>query len=170
MKTHVVSMLGGLSLCSLLLLGCSDPYASIVSDDFSIYLAYPSYTVQQMAAGELDLDGIAIDASPILTLDDIISYTWSVHELEVTEAARDRLLSVDLGRIFVVTALDDRMYMGAFWEPTSSVAPVDICISKWHLETQETPFPLFGLVEEGAEDLRADSKIRRVLEAAGKLQ
>jgi hypothetical protein len=123
-----------------------------------------------MAAGELDLDDLDIDASPILTLDDIISYTWSVHELEVTAEARERLASVELGRIFVVTALDDRMYMGAFWEPASSVAPVDISISKSHLEYLDTPFPVFSLVEEGADDPRADSKVRRVLEAAGKLQ
>ena len=169
MRKHLVSVLAGLSLCSMLLLGCSDPYAAIVSEDFSIYLADSDYTVQQLVAGELDLDDLVIDASPILTLDDIISYTWSVHELEVTEAARDRLSAVELGRIFVVTALDDRMYMGAFWESWSSVAPVDISISKWHLENQDTPFPIWNFVEEGAEDLRADSKIRRVLEAAGKL-
>jgi len=154
----------------MLLLGCSDPYAAIISEDFSIHLADPTYTVQQMAAGDLDLDDIVIDASPILTLDDIISYTWSVHELEVTEAARDRLAAVELGRIFVVTALDDRMYMGAFWEPASSVAPVAISISKWHLENEDSPLALWSLVEDGADDVRADSKIRRVLEAAGKLQ
>ena len=169
MRKHVVKVVSGLSLCSVLLLGCSDPYASIVSDDFSIYLADPGYTVQQLVAGELELDDLVIDAEPILTLDDIISYTWSVHELDVTPAARARLASAELGRVFVVTALDDRMYMGAFWESWSSVAPVDISISKWHLENQDTPFPIWNFVEEGAEDLRADSKIRRVLEAAGKL-
>jgi hypothetical protein len=154
----------------MLLLGCSDPYASIVSDDFSIYLADPGYTVQQLVAGELEMDDLVLDASPILTLDDIISYTWSTHDLDVTTAARERLASAELGRVFVVTALDDRMYMGAFWETTSSVAPVNIGISKWHLETQDTPFHVWGAFEEGAEDVRADSKIRRVLEAAGKLQ
>jgi hypothetical protein len=170
MRKHLVLVLSGLSLCSVLLLGCSDPYAAIVSEDFSIYLADPSYTVQQMVAGELDLDELTIDPSPILSLDDIISYTWAVHELEITSAARARMAAVDLGRIFVVTALDDRMYMGAFWEPTSSVAPVDISISKWHLETDDMPVIIWSFVEEGAEDMRADSKIRRVLEAAGKLQ
>jgi hypothetical protein len=62
------------------------------------------------------------------------------------------------------------MYMGAFWEPASSIVPVDISISTWDLEHFDTPFPVFSLVEEGADDPRADSKIRRVLEAAGKLQ
>ena len=170
MNRRRVLVSSGLSLCTTLVLGCSDPYASVVSDDFSIYLADPSYTVTHMMNGELRLELLSIDASPILSLDDIISYTWGVHELEVTEAARERLSTVDLGRVFVVTALGDRMYMGAFWEPTSSVAYADVCISKGELQRDGTPVTLWSLVEAGDDDMRAKTKIRRVLEAAGKLQ
>jgi hypothetical protein len=170
MRNRHVLALSGLLLCTELLAGCSDPHAIAVSDDFSMYLAAPTYTVPQMMAGELVLDHLAIDASPILGLDDIISYTWDDHTLEVTDEARDRLISADLGRVFVVTALGERIYMGAFWEPTSSIAYAEICISKWELQRENMPVHLWSSVAAGAEDKRADPRVRRALEAAGKLR
>jgi hypothetical protein len=169
MGNRYACALSGLFLCTTLVAGCSDPYAIDVSEDFSIYLAAPTYTVPQMMAGDLELDQLDIDASPILSLDDIISYTWHDHALEVTDEARDRLISADLGRVFVVTARSERIYMGALWEPTSSIAYADISISKLELQEQDTPVHLWSLLT-GAADLRADSRIRGVLEAAGKLR
>lgn len=70
----------------------------------------------------------------------------------------------------MVTVLGERAYMGAFWNSFSSLAYAGVSISPWELDRDGMPVQIWSLVADGEEDLRADTRIRRVFEAAGKLR
>ena len=149
--------------------GCSDP-VSVVPTDFSIHLTAPGYTVQQLMEGELELNQIDLEASPIITLDDFRSYDWELHEIEFTNAAREVLGELTSGQLFVVSVFDERIYAGAVWESFSSLAFSGIAIPLEVVRTADAPIRLMNFGDPEATDMRGDPRIREVLEAAGKLQ
>ena len=84
-----------------------------------------------MPASELtkvDINQLDIEARPIISSADIISYDETNHTIELTQEAFTRVqqifpmpVKVD-GIPFVVCVGEERIYTGAFWTPLSSLS------------------------------------------------
>jgi murein DD-endopeptidase MepM/ murein hydrolase activator NlpD len=155
-----------------------DPLAYLPGDPaqpaFAIYLVKGEIApaeLQQRAPGELDLED-----TPILTMDDILTYDWEVHELTLTGAAYDRVAGLEVstgsGRPFVVTVHGEPVYLGAFWTSASS-ASFDGIVIDVLAATAGRPLRI-QLGYPGAdfytgEDLRDDARVFQALQKAGKI-
>jgi hypothetical protein len=142
--------------------------------------AFAIYLVRgEVPDPQVDLSLLDLEPTPFLTADDILAYTWETHAIELTDAARERVASLEVplttGVPFVVCVGAERIYPGAFWVSYSSMsyngividtlfAQMDDPIIRLQLGYPESP-ELF----EG-EDLRSDLRIRQSLEDAGKLR
>lgn len=161
----------------ILLSGCGDSSIEPESNDFAIYLSRGR--VLEIPA---DINDIELEDSPLFNLNDIVSYNWSNHEIELTEDAVNRINSSELKmyqKNFVVTVSGERIYAGYIWSMISSlivaspiinVAPAGYgtdydLIEKVIRIQQAYPTNEFALYI----DPRGNEKIRSVLKAAGKL-
>ena len=147
------------------------------SDDFGIYLLAEDMPATQLA-GE-DIQSLALQAEPVIGMDDIVVYDENSHRIELTEAAYRRVqdlfplpVRVD-GIPFVVRVGDDAVYAGAFWTPVSSLSYDGVIIMQ-PFSDQETTIGL-GLGYPSpevftGEDPRADPRIIRVMREARKLE
>ncbi|MBN1813999.1 MAG: hypothetical protein JXA14_19335 [Anaerolineae bacterium] len=144
---------------------------------FSIYLVKPGVSAQQMM--ETDLSQLELEAAPILSIDDIVTYTWETHEIELTNSARERLARLEVpvttGVPFVVCVGDERIYGGAFWVSWSSMSFEGIVIDTLFAQMDNQPiriqlgYPESPELFEGT-DLRSDPRILQSLRSAGKLK
>jgi hypothetical protein len=136
--------------------------------DFYIYL-FDQELAQDVSCGP------APDTS-ILSLDDVLTYTWQTHELALTDAAYARLAGLEVpvapGMPFVVCVAGEPIYRGAFWTLASSATFDGIVILVPPVQNTRSiriqlgyPSPEFFT----GEDLRTDPRILEVLEKAGKL-
>jgi hypothetical protein len=96
------------------------------SADIGIYLLAEDGPATQLA--ERDLNTIALQEQPVISINDIISYDRNSHEMQLTGAAYRRVqelfplpVRVD-GIPFVVRVGDEPIYAGAFWTPLSSLS------------------------------------------------
>jgi hypothetical protein len=141
--------------------------------EFAIYLAS-----QERSAGLLsqaDLDSVELEEEPIISGADIIRYTEATHTVVLTSSASERisqLLAPVDGRFFVVTVGSERIYGGAFWTLASSLI-FDGVVIEVPLVGQPMRIQL-GYPESRdvftGKDPRADKRILRALEQAGKLE
>jgi LysM repeat protein len=144
---------------------------------FGIYLvdsqASP-HEVQQMNLSALDLA-----ETPILSAADIVTYDANTHEFQLTEAAYARIGALEVpvqGVPFVVVAGGERIYSGAFWVAYSSLSFEGIVIETLPALTGradrtlriQLAYPESRDLFTG-QDLRADPRVLRALEAAGSL-
>ncbi|UCD38292.1 MAG: hypothetical protein JSW54_02080 [Fidelibacterota bacterium] len=145
--------------------------------DLALYLlavdTLNAYHVVDQPLGDLELR-----ADPILSITDITHYEWSGHSFTVTAAAYERMEDV-LGEYanhiglrgapFVITAGGERIYLGAFWNPVSSIPPPCPAITFPPL----TEAPAILLIAEPwgdtYPDLRSDPRIYEALNATGVL-
>jgi pimeloyl-ACP methyl ester carboxylesterase len=144
---------------------------------FSIHLL-----VDEMPATELSswhLDDIELQDEAIVCAGDIVSYSRSTHEIELTAEAYSRiqqlfeLLVRVSGMPFVVSVGRDRIYAGAFWTPLSSLSFDGVVILQPSDPDQRViritlgyPGPQFFT----GQDPRSDERILRSVKAAGKLK
>jgi hypothetical protein len=157
-------------LCLIFLLACESGVESSRASAFAIYrLQDAKLTASQV--WNQPLEDLVLADIPLLTLEDLKSYTWQTHEFTVTAAVDSQLailrrtLGPTGGIAFVVTVEKERVYLGAFWYPHSSLIPqvpyIDIvsdphCIRRWEgLQSQIDP--------------RNDPRIYRALKNAGVL-
>jgi len=143
-------------------------------EGFAIYLVKPGSS-DPLA----DLAQLELEPAPFLSLDDILSYTWETHEIELTDAAFERVAQLDVplttGVPFVVCVGAERIYPGAFWVSYSSMSYHGIVIDTLFAQMDDPSLRLqLGYPEspelfEG-EDLRSDPRIRQSLEDAGILR
>lgn len=143
---------------------------------FSIYLVKQTMSAQQMM--ETDLSDLELEEIPILSIDDIVAYSWETHEIELTTSAYERIaelhVPVTTGVPFVVCVGREPVYGGAFWVGYSSMSFRGIVIDKL-FATENHPvriqlgYPESPELFEG-EDPRSDPRILQSLEAAGKLR
>ncbi len=145
------------------------------SDEWAIYLADQGVSARDVL--QADPARLAVLDDPILTLDDVLTYTWERHEMVLTDEAYERLAQLQVpiapGLPFVVYVGGEAIYAGAFWVSYSSASFNGIVIdvlpatSKRPLRIQlgypESPELFVG------QDLRADPRIRQVFDEAGKL-
>jgi hypothetical protein len=146
--------------------------ATPTGEGFAIYLTARDVPPSQMEA----LSHIEPAAGPVIALDDIVSYTWKTHEIELTGDAIARLNALQVptsGKSFVVCVDRQPVYWGAFWVSFSSLSFDGITIvMPLSPEAQAiqigTGYPS-GSFFTGA-DPRDDSTIMASLEKAGKLK
>jgi hypothetical protein len=164
----------GLGMLILVLAACTDTASEPQAGGaFAIYLVRG-----EVPDPQVDLSLLDLEPTPFLTTDDIVAYTWEMHELELTEAARLRLASLQVpvsGVPFMVCVGAERIYAGAFWVTFSSLSYSGIVIDTLSAQMDNPTIRLqLGYPEspeffEG-EDLRSDPRILLSLEDAGKLR
>ena len=117
-----------LSLLALLLAACApqSPTPAPTTGDFAIYLLAENGPATLLDAAPLE--EIALAETPIIAPADLLAYDTATHTMTVSEEAIARVrdlfaLPAPVGGIpFVVTAVGERIYAGAFWTPLSSLS------------------------------------------------
>lgn len=145
--------------------------------EFSIYLV--KHEIPSDMILEADLDHLELEEVPVLSLADITAYTWETHEMELTPSAYGRLAELQVstsllaGLPFVICVGPERVYGGAFWTSYSSAVFGGIVIDVYPAEKYRPVRIQLGYPSAAwftGEDLRADPRIFRSLEEAGKLR
>ena len=162
-----------LLLAPFLFGGCLD---SVTKGGFEIYLTKSNIPPSQMEI----LSRVAIADTPLISGDDIKSYTWNTHEIELTAEAWDRLNALKVpttGTTFIVCLGKEPIYWGAFWTPISSqsfegvviVRPISIPAGvPNYFITLSLGYPDSSFYR--GEDPRSNPGIKDALEKAGKLK
>ncbi len=157
-------------LCTILLLaffGCR----TATGEGFAIYLTAGNVPVSQMPA----LSHVELVDEPIISTADIMSYSQSTHEIQLSKDAYQRIQQLQVptnGTSFMACVDRNPIYWGAFWIPISSQSFNGITIMK-ELGKAETVIT----IERGypssdfasGEDPRSDKRIFDSLKQAGKL-
>lgn len=113
-KTGLIVLLLGLMLLS----SCRAK-----GPDFAIFLLS-----EQMAAGEAQMMALAdlpLEQTPFISMEDVVMYNPSTYEMTLTESAAAIVHRLGIpvnGMPFVVVARGERIFMGAFWTPVSSLS------------------------------------------------
>ena len=94
----------------------SDP-----TDGVTIHVAPAGFAYNRFTDGSVTLDEIAVQIRPVVTLDDVRWYRWEEHSILLTSGARRRLESHDVGQVFVVSVVGERVYGGLLWSSLSSL-------------------------------------------------
>ncbi len=148
--------------------GCDVTGEDSSSPSFAIYRLQDS-TFAASQIWDLPIDSLLLSDVPFLMQDSLTSYHLQTHEFTAT-ASVDTQLAI-LGRYigptggipFVVTVGHDRIYIGAFWYPYSSLSPavpyIDLSIHNHQI--QKAWFPSDSL------DRRSDPRIYSALKSAG---
>lgn len=154
----------------LLAFACDRAPTSSGTADIAIHLLADD-TLTAVDAYNIDLDSLTLMEEPLLSVDEIKTYTWSDHSFSVETKAHNRLKRYEesgvstFGLPFVVVASGERVYLGGLWPSYSSYAP---------------PFPQIWVIPlilkireasgEDIPDVRNDSRIYEELKAAGVLR
>jgi hypothetical protein len=144
---------------------------------FSIYLLADEVPATELSI--VDLTDLELQEEPIVSGDDIVTYSKETHEIELNAEAYDRIqqlfaLPVQVsGMPFVVFVGADRIYAGAFWTPASSISFDGVVICEPY--DRERRVITIGLGYPSPEafkgtDPRSDPRVLQSLEAAGKLK
>lgn len=135
----------------------------------------PRFAIHLVRTPSPDVSKAVLEKEPLITDADLVSYRWPTHVLEFTEAGRKKLPSAESvgvhGREFVIVADGERCYQGAFWSAYSSRSYgrpiIEVLLPQRTLSIQRAyAYPDSQL----GEDPRLDERIRRVLQAVGKLE
>ncbi len=149
--------------------GCAD---STAGDGFAIYLTRNDIPPSQMEM----LSHVELADEPIISMDDIVSYDASTHEMTLTEDAVKRIEALQVptsGTSFLVCVDRAPVYWGAFWVLYSSQSFDGVTI--WlPLILDESPvvpirrgYP--WTFTDVLNDPRNDARVFAALEQAGKL-
>ena len=159
-----------LCLCFIGLLACDSGIDPSDAPEFAIYRLKDDKLVASQLWNE-PLENLVLADIPVVALRDLRSYRWQTHEFTVTAAVDSQLavISKTLGPIggipFVVTVGNERIYLGAFWYPHSSLAPqvpyIDATLDPHRINRR--------WIGQGSDDKRNDPRIYRALKLAGVL-
>ncbi len=141
-------------------------------EGFAIYLTRDDIPPSQMEM----LSHVDIADQPVVSLDDVITYTAQTHELKLSDAAFERIVQLEVpvrGRSFLVCVDHAPIYWGAFWTPVSSMSFDGVTI--WQplpnqdlkIVTIELGYPSSSFY--GGEDPRDNPVVIDSLDKAGKL-
>lgn len=146
--------------------------ATPVSPSVAVYLLAETVTGQDL---KLDLRHFKLQAQPILTDADILTYRRLIHEMEITTAAYERINRMKFsvsGAPFIIVVGDERIYGGAFWPIYSSqvfdgvVIPVPLV--KGHALRIMLGYPTQSMFT--GQDPRNNVRLLRTLDTLGKLK
>jgi hypothetical protein len=141
--------------------------------DFAIYLTRDDIRPSEMAS----LTHYTLAEKPVISIDDIISYTKDTHEMALTADAFERVTTMRVltsGKSFVVCVGKKQLYWGAFWTGLSSQSFSGVTIWVYPSFHQgntielKLGYPSPGFYE--GKDPRPDPEIFQSLEKAGKLK
>lgn len=138
--------------------------------DFGIYL-----TRNEILPNLLEMQSQIEPAdAPLITIEDIVSYTWSNHEIRLTEKGKNILdtLKVSVyGRSFVVCVNKVVKYHGAFWTLISSVSFTGptIILPKLSPYVIRVTLNYPPALQDTEPDVRNNTDIKKALQSAGKL-
>ncbi len=161
-------------LILLVLVSCTTTTPTPVFEEgFAIYLLAGNISPQQLAA----LSHLELAAKPLLTTKDIVSYTQTSHEIELSQNGYLTIADLPLpvtGISFAVCVNGQPIYTGAFWPGYSSLSFDGIVIDPIMAST-EHPFIHIQLGYPGSDfydavDPRSDLRILQALDRAGKLK
>lgn len=153
----------------------TDSVAESTVGEFAIYLVKREMSLEQMRG--TSLSELELEDTPILSVDDIVTYDWETHEIQLTALASDRLTRLEgsmLGGLpFAACVGREPVYIGAFWTSYSSAVLHGILINVYPAKFgQPVPIQLGYPSSEWftGEDLRSDPRVFRSLNEAGKLK
>jgi hypothetical protein len=153
-------------ICSLFI-SCYINEPESTTDDFAIYLlADTTITINNLP--DKPLNEFILARSPLISLDDIITYEWPIHLVHVKQTAESKMTDLSKpgtlnDRPFIVIVNGERIYMGAIWPAHYST----ICLYPHIVLPSLNPYHIMHGVER--EDKRKDIRIYTVLKNAGKL-
>lgn len=141
---------------------------------FAIFLVLTEMMAEDVLA--VPLDDLTLDDTALLTMEDVLRYQPENYELTLTDDAVSRLgrRGVPLGGLpFVLVAQGERVYMGAFWTPISSLSYSGTAAMLSLEEDAVTlrfdlGYPASPELFEGV-DLRNDARILKAFSDAEKL-
>jgi hypothetical protein len=125
------------------------------------------------------LDELKLDPVPDIGADDVVSYDWKEHVVTLKPGVKQRLPKPGLsGMPFVVVVDGKRCYLGAFWSAISSQLPTVPTIEAQMPGVKALPkdavlIDRTVVKKEGdpdPPDPRADERVRKALDALGKLK
>jgi hypothetical protein len=173
MKKILLPLISALLLfITLAFNGCA---SQTTSEGFAIYLTKDDIAVSDMEK----LSHVDLADTPLVSIDDVISYNKETHEIELTPEAYERVMQPTVsvfGKSFIVCVDKQPVYWGALWTSLSSVPFSGIIINVQPV-TIEHPDNIIKL-ELGyptpdyyqGEDPRSNPEIMQSLEQAGKLK
>lgn len=163
MKQSIVTLF---VICSLFV-SCYINEPESTTGDFAIYLlADTTITINNLP--DKTLDEFVLARSPLISLDDIITYEWPIHlvhlknpaESKMTDLSRPGILN---DRPFIVLVNGERVYMGAIWPGYYSM----MCMYPHIMLPSRNPYLIMSGIDR--EDKRNDIRIYTVLKNTGKL-
>ncbi len=159
-------------IASLLLIDCTQSTNNQNGEnEFGIYLLLDK-SITTSEAKTINLGLLKLQTEPIICLDDIISYDWSTHTIDLQTEAFERFKSLDTmnvstyGLPFLVLVGNERIYLGNIYPMYSSLYYFDlptINVAPFIEMKIEKPSDEF-------EDKRTDSRIYEVLKNNNKLK
>ncbi len=166
-------MVAAAALALVILLGVACGGGPAPGEGFAIYLPAGDVSLAQLDA----LSSIEIADTPLVSGADIVTYSADTHEIELTPAAYEKIVTLEGWPSFVVCVDGRPIYSGAFWtimrsstfdgvviiKPFSSEAAPNHCVLRLELG-----YP--GRDWFNGEDPRADPRVLDALERAGKLR
>ena len=154
-------------LSMILVFGCIDNESE---GRFAIYSPKQEMTIDELAIAS----HIEISEEPIISIDDIISYSEQTHEIELKPDAAERLDQMELpGKPFVVCVDRQPIYAGAFMAAYFSRSFDGIVIETLGVAQRQSlriqlGYPEFQGFYTG-DDPRSDPAILEALKSDGKL-
>jgi len=140
--------------------------------EYSIYLLAQDTSPHKMPV----VSHLELADKPIVSIEDVVSYTRDTHEIELVDEALERISKLDVpvdGRVFVVCIDRDPIYWGAFWTPISSMAFDGVVIVKPSSPKTRVVQIQLGYPSANAftgTDPRSSEEILQALARAGKLR
>jgi hypothetical protein len=172
-----------LILILFVLTACQTPVeeevdAPLEGEPFALYLlGDPQITGPDIK--NYDLDQLPLAAMPIITTENLVSYDWDNHGMNLSPFAYQQLLAIFSGGLpssgvpFVILAYEEPVYAGAFWSLLSSLSFDGVIILQPSDPADQTLYITLGYPGTGnfsGEDPRSNPRLQQALEDAGKLR
>jgi hypothetical protein len=158
----------------VVLIGCKEDTTGLGNQtgDFSIFLLKDD-TLTTEQAKQIPLATIIVKDDPITSINDVVSYNWSEHSIELTKEGFNKFKSVEskiistLGLPFIVMVGHEKVYLGNIYPYYSSYMHTDVPF------IGVSPFTSLRIArapDTKIEDRRSDERIYKALERRNKLK
>ncbi len=158
--------------------GASEPEVPLEGEPFELYLL----SDQQIRGADLKnyaVEKLPLMSFPLITTDEVASYDWDNHGLNLIDDAYFKLLAVFYegiplsGAPFVIKAYEQPIYAGAFWAPVSSLSFDGVVILQPLDPAGQTLYIDLGYPSTSnftGDDPRNNPRLHQALEDAGLLK
>jgi len=161
-------LLAPIILIALTVFGCAPPEG----EGFAIYLLAHDTPVSEIPT----MSHLELAKEPLISVIDIVSYSATTHEIELTAEAYGRIAALEVpvsGKAFAVCIDGHPVYWGAFWTPISSSSFSGVTILKplssdQHMIQLQLGYP--SSIFFTGQDPRASQEIIESLKRSDKLR